>query len=67
MAFQDDIAGFTAAEIKAAFPGIPRSTVSDWMRGTRWPVHYLQPLAVAHLHQSRKASKPAKKASEKKG
>jgi len=52
MSFSTELAGFTAADLIAAFPGIPRSTAYDWLAGTREPVSYLQPVALAHVRRS---------------
>jgi hypothetical protein len=52
MSFANDLTGFTAADLIYAFPGIPRSTAYDWLAGTREPVSYLQPVALAHVRRS---------------
>lgn len=57
MTFAEQLSGFTASNLMAAFPGIPRSTAYDWLSGVREPVPYLQPVVLAHL---RSASTPNK-------
>lgn len=52
MTFAKQLSGFTAADLMAAFPGIPRSTAYDWLSGVREPVVYLQPVALAHLRSA---------------
>jgi hypothetical protein len=59
MSFATDLASYTAADLIFAFPGIPRSTAYDWLAGTREPVSYLQPLALAHLRRSVRKDGPA--------
>lgn len=59
MSFANDLSGYTAADLIAAFPGIPRSTAYDWLAGTREPVSYLQPVALAHLRRSVRKDGPA--------
>jgi hypothetical protein len=59
MSFASDLSGYTAADLISAFPGIPRSTAYDWLAGTREPVSYLQPLALAHLRRSVRRDVPA--------
>lgn len=54
MTFAEQLSGFTAADLMAAFPGIPRSTAYDWLAGTRWPPVYLQPAALAHLRSAQR-------------
>lgn len=49
MTFKKQLTGYTAADLMAALPGIPRSTAYDWLSGERWPLVYLQPVIVAHL------------------
>ena len=49
MTFAEQLSVFTASDLMAAFPGIPRSTAYDWLSGVREPVAYLQPVALAHL------------------
>lgn len=53
MTFAEQLSGFTAADLIAAFPGIPRSTAYDWLSGVREPVAYLQPVALAHLQHAK--------------
>lgn len=53
MTFAEQLSGFTAADLTAAFPGIPRSTAYDWLAGTRWPAVYLQPVLLTHMQRSR--------------
>jgi hypothetical protein len=72
MAFHDDLADFTAADLMTAFPGMPRSTAYDWIKGVRWPVAYLQPMALAHVRRSikkpgNKTQKPMTPARKSKG
>lgn len=55
MTFAEQLSGFTAADLMAAFPGIPRSTAYDWISGAREPVAYLQPVALAHLRSAKRA------------
>lgn len=52
MTFAEQLSGFTASDLMAAFPGIPRSTAYDWLSGVREPVAYLQPMALAHLRST---------------
>jgi hypothetical protein len=52
MTFAEQLSGFTAADLMASFPGIPRSTAYDWLSGVREPVAYLQPVALAHLQRA---------------
>jgi hypothetical protein len=52
MTFAEQLSGFTASDLIAAFPGIPRSTAYDWLSGVREPVAYLQPVALAHLQRA---------------
>lgn len=54
MTFAQQLSGFTAADLIAAFPGIPRSTAYDWISGVREPVAYLQPVALAHLRSTKR-------------
>lgn len=54
MTFAEQLSGLTAADLIAAFPGIPRSTAYDWIAGTREPVAYLQPVALAHLRNAKR-------------
>jgi hypothetical protein len=54
MTFAQQLSGFTAADLIAAFPGIPRSTAYDWLSGSREPVPYLQPVALAHLRSAKR-------------
>jgi hypothetical protein len=54
MTFAEQLSGFTAADLMAAFPGIPRSTAYDWISGVREPVAYLQPVALAHLRSAKR-------------
>lgn len=54
MTFAEQLSGFTAADLMAAFPGIPRSTAYDWISGAREPVAYLQPVALAHLRSTKR-------------
>lgn len=54
MTFAEQLSGFTAADLMAAFPGIPRSTAYDWLSGVREPVTYLQPVALAHLRSAKR-------------
>lgn len=54
MTFAEQLSGFTAFDLMAAFPGIPRSTAYDWIAGTREPVAYLQPVALAHLRSAKR-------------
>ena len=54
MTFAEQLSGFTAADLTAAFPGIPRSTAYDWLSGVREPVPYLQPVALAHLRSAKR-------------
>lgn len=53
MTFHKQLSGFSAADVMAAFPGIPRSTAYDWLAGTRWPAVYLQPVVLAHMQRTR--------------
>lgn len=53
MTFHKQLSEFSAADVMAAFPGIPRSTAYDWLAGTRWPALYLQPVVLAHMRRSR--------------
>lgn len=53
MTFHKQLSGFSAADLIAAFPGIPRSTAYDWLAGTRWPAVYLQPVVLAHMQRAR--------------
>lgn len=53
MTFHKQLSEFSAADVMAALPGIPRSTAYDWLAGTRWPAVYLQPVVLAHLQRSR--------------
>lgn len=54
MTFAEQLSDFTAADLMAAFPGIPRSTAYDWLSGVREPVAYLQPVALAHLRSAKR-------------
>lgn len=55
MTFADDLTGYTAADLIDTFPGIPRSTAYDWLKGTREPAVYLQPAVLAQVrHYVRK-------------
>jgi len=54
MTFTEHLSGFTASDLMAAFPGIPRSTAYDWLSGVREPVAYLQPVALAHLRSAKR-------------
>jgi hypothetical protein len=72
MAFHDELSDFTAADLMAAFPGMPRSTAYDWLSGARFPVPYLQPVALAHLRadnkkKANKTQKPMTPARKRRG
>jgi len=57
MPFNIDLAGYTAADLIATFPGIPRSTAYDWLSGHRAPAPYLQPVVLEHLRKSMRKTK----------
>jgi len=51
----------TAAEMMAAFPGMPKSTAYDWIRGARKPPEYLHSVILAHLRSAVSAGKASRK------
>lgn len=61
MTFAEQIKDFSASDILTAFHGMPRSTAYDWLKGYRFPVHYLQAATLAHLRKTAKR-KPNKAA-----